>query len=75
VHDFDDIGSVSSRGSLAEFERIESAIDFAENSGHMKDSLFVEEERLQKNIKLLGKSSSNRQRSEDHASTCKAEKS
>ena len=48
VHDFDDIGSVSSRGSLAEFERIESAIDFAENSGHMKDSLFVEEERLQK---------------------------
>ena len=47
--DFDDMASVSSRGSLAEFERIESAIDMAEGSVNLKDSILsMEEDRIRK---------------------------
>ena len=46
TQDLDEIASISSRGSLAEFEQMEKAINMAENIG--KDSTFQEEGKLRK---------------------------
>ena len=42
--DLDEIASVSSRGSLAEFERMENAMEIAESTENIKDALLILEE-------------------------------